>query len=190
MMIFNEFLQESLLLEVLNSEFTVNHNKDLKNTINNFLQDRIHSGHTAVMSSDHMDKHNLAVVRLKNHRGEIEYHLFNFTGTIGTLPKEKQNVKALLHGLKIIKDDSRHYMERGNKIKLQSATDEQHINYQRLANHMIRDYPNKTVNDVGKQERTDGLGSSNTIMIESEGFNAINWIEKIKEYEKNERMVK
>lgn len=174
---FKEYISEELLSEVLDSEFEVNHDKNLKGLINAGLKDKVYSGHTAVMSSDHMDKHGLKVLRLKNINHEVEYHLINSENALGSLPPEKQNTKALLHGLKIIKDDSKSYIERGNKIKLQSATGDQHENYKKLAKHIIKDHPDKSIKDVGETDRTDGQGLSKTLMIEAEGFNPIDWVE-------------
>ena len=169
MLSFNSFL------EVLNSEFEVQYNNTLRDNINNQLKDKVFPGHTTVMSSEHMLKHDLAVLRLKNKNHEVEYHLINYSGVHGKLPAEKQNQKALLHSLKIIKDDSKSYLERGNKIKLQAATDDQHENYKKLSKHILKDHPDKNVKDVGYNERIDGEGTARTLMIEGEGFNAVNW---------------
>lgn len=171
---FNEFLFESLLLEVLDSNFTVNHHENEKDIINSYLGSKIHPAHTAVMSSDHMLKHKNKIVRLKNSNGEIEYHITH-DEHMGKLPPEHRDTKSFLHALKIINDDSKFYLENGNKIKLQAHNDEQHKVYQRLAKHLIKQHPNKTIKDAGKQERIDGEGLANTLMIESEGFGSVDW---------------
>ncbi len=189
MMKFKEFITESLLLEILDSKFNVNHHKDEKDFINNMLGNKIHSAHTAVMSSDHTLEHKVKVLRLKNHRGEIEYHILH-DEHMGKLPPEQRDTKTFLHALKIINDDSKFYLDRGNTIKLQAHNDDQHKVYKRLANHLIKQHPNKQVKYMGKEERLDGGGLAHTLIIESEGFNAINWVKTIQEYEKNERKVK
>lgn len=182
---FKEFIIENELNEVLDSSFDVHDHEGIKNDINKHLEDKIYSGHTAVLSSDHMDKHKLKVLRLKNKNNEVEYHLMNFTGMLGELPKENQNTKALLHALKIIKDDSKFYIDKGSKIKLQSYSDDQHDVYKKLANHLIKKYPNKLVKDMGHQPRLDGKGESPTLMIESPQQEPPFWVECIKNYMEN-----
>ncbi len=171
MLLFNEFL----LLEVLDSEFSVNHDTHFKNWINNELKDKIYPGHTAVMGSDHMIKHGLSVLRLKNADNHIEYHILNSKNELGSLPKEKQNKKALLHALKIIHDDSKSYMERGDKIKLQAHDDHQYGVYKKIATNMIKGFDNKKVTETGKQPRLDGGPDSETLVIEGYGYGAVDW---------------
>lgn len=180
MLRFKQFISEEFLTEILNSEFDVTHHKDLKDAVNNGnAKGKVYPAHTAVMTSEHMRKHDLAVLRMKNKNQEVEYHLLNFTGVVGDLPPEKRNTKALLHCLKIIKDDSKSYIERGSKIKLQSATKEQHENYKKLASNILKQFPEKSIKDVGEQDRTDGTGKSKTLMIEEVGFNPINWVKDL-----------
>lgn len=176
MLNFSDFLFESLLTEVLDSDFTINRNEGIQRVINNQLGSKVFPGHTAVMSSEHMQRHGLHVLRLKNRNHEVEYHLINFTHEAGRLPPEQQNSRALMHGLKIIKDDAERYASSGHKIKLQAATDSQHQVYKKLATHLVKNHPGKTVRDAGEQERIDGQGTSKTLMIEATGFNPINWL--------------
>lgn len=179
MLSFKDFLTEELITEVLNSEFTIHHDKELKNRINRGLRNKVFPGHTAIMSSDHMNKHGLQVLRLKNTKHEVEYHLLR-NGSMGKLPPEQQDTKALLHSLKIIKDDSKKYLDRGSKIKLQSSNKEQHEVYKKLSNHLTRPYSDRSVKDLGLTPRMDGNGSAHTLMIESESSGAINWFNFIK----------
>lgn len=172
---FKQFLSEQQLLEILDSDFKIYHYDSFKNAFNDSNKEKLHPGHTTLMSSEHMHRHNLYVLRLMNKNREVEYHLMNREHPVGELPPEKQNTKALLHALKIIHDDSQSYLDRGKKIKLQAGTEEQHKNYKALAKKMIKNRPNHTVNDIGKTERLDGNGESDTLMIESTGYNAIDW---------------
>lgn len=169
---------EFLLLEVLDSQFDVHHDLEFKNWMNGEYQHKIYPGHTAVMYSDHMKNNNMRVLRVKNKAGEVEYHLINLTGKLGKLSPEEQDNKSLLHALKIIKDDSKSYLNDGHKIKLQSHTDHQFVVYKRLANHLIKDHPDKKVTDVGKTDRLDGDGTAKTLMIESFGCGKPNFAQK------------
>lgn len=187
---FKEFIQEEFLLEILDSKFTVNHDENLKSLVNRKLKDKIHGSHTAIMSSDHMDKFGIKVMRLKNHKNEIEYHILNTKHDLGKLDKEHQDTKSMIHALKIIHDDAKFYIDNSNKIKLQSSTPEQHKAYQKIAKHMIKGYGNKNISDVGLTKRLDGEGESPTLMIETSGFNAMDWNKylDIKQQESNENI--
>lgn len=178
MLKFNEFLAEGLIQESLDSKFEIKHHKELKDYVNNSSKERIHPEHTAVMSSEHMQKNGMHVLRIMNKDNEIEYHLLN-TGAIPgkKLSKEKQDNKATLHAMKIIHDDAKFHLGHGRKIKIQSANERQHKIYTGIANHLIRNDPDRKITQLGMQPRTDGEGKARTLMIESLFEGKSNWID-------------
>ena len=183
---FKEFIVEEFIVEVLDSEFQVRHSESLKKEINKQNQGKIYPAHTAAISSDHMKSKGLHVVRIMNNNHEIEYHLLNLNlKGGGKLPNDKQDKKATLHAIKIIHDDAKFHLNQGRNIRIQSANSRQHKIYTGIANHLIKDYPTRKITQLGMQPRIDGE-EAETLIIENISEGKINWIEKIKEYEKNE----
>lgn len=169
------------LTEILDSEFEVYKDKHLVDNLNKYLGDKVHSGHTAILHSDHMRKNGNSVLRLMNKDKEIEYHFLNHKGAF---TDHKLDNKSMLHAMKIIHDDSKDYITKGHKIKLQSANDKQHNNYKRFSQSLVKKLGvDRNVVDKGKTDRLDGEGKASTIMIESNS-NVMDWnsiINSIKE---------
>jgi len=158
-------LTEELLLEVLDSKFKIHRDSKLESEINNELKDKIHSGHTAVMQSDHMKKHGHSVIKMMNRDKHVEYH---FSGA-------KMDQKSMYHSMKIIHDDAEHQIKYGRSIKLQANTKNQHKSYHNLANHLIKNHSHLQVKDVGDTEKLDGTGKAKTHIIEDVGINSTNF---------------
>jgi len=158
------FYDFDFLVESLDSEFEVHHDKDFENEINNNSHGRLYTGHTNVLHSDHMKHHGHAVVKLMNSNKEIEYHIHHRN----TYPGESAPVdrKSLMHTVKIIHDDAQKHLSKGHKIKISSGNDDQHEVYKKLAHHMVRKSGlNKKITDVGKQLGMDGRQHS-TFVVE------------------------
>lgn len=167
--------KEFLLFETLDSKFDVIHNKELKNIINNNIKDKIYPEHTAVMSSDHMNNKGIHVLRMMNKNNEIEYHLINQNKLPGEKLSEKdRDSKTTLHAIKIIHDDAKFHLQHGRKIRIQSANLDQHKIYTSLANHLIKNDPNRKVTQLGYQPRLDGEGNSKTLVVEEKHVGKMN----------------
>lgn len=177
----NKLEQKHFILESLNSKFEIHHDKELENKLNFLLKDRVHSGHTAALYSDHMNQHNLKVLRFLNKDNEIEYCLHNDNHHPGSrLNPEEQNKTAALHAMKIINDDSFFYLSHGRKIKIQSANIDQHNLYKKFAKHLIRHKDDRKITDVGKTPSLSGE-MTHTLMIEGLGFGAVNFVKLLLE---------
>ena len=162
-----EALYETLIVESLDTKFKVHHDDFIKSMVNAQCGDRVYPAHTDAMYSDEMENHGTAVVRLKNKNKEVEYHLHS----VDTLPgqskdKEHQSTTAMLHAIKIIHDDAKKQVELGHKIRFQSATPRQHKIYHSIAKKLVKDKPERKVTDAGIQDRIDGFGKAQTIMVE------------------------
>jgi len=155
-------LTEELLSEILDSNFEVHRDPKLESQINHELKDKIHSGHTAVMQSDHMKKQGHSVIKMMNRDKHIEYH---FSG-------EKMDQKSMYHSMKIIHDDAEHQIKHGRSIKLQANTKDQHKSYHNLASRLIKNHNHLHLKDVGDTEKLDGTGKAKTHIIEDFGINA------------------
>jgi hypothetical protein len=156
-------LTEELLTEILDSNFDVHRYNRLEYEINSYLKGKVHSAHTKVLQSDHMKKHGHAVLKLFTPNKTAEYHLLN---TKGGNDKHTMDAKSMHHSLKIIKDDAENHLSKGHKVRLQANTQDQHENYGKLANRLIKNHPEHKVNDVGYTEKLDGTGKARTHIIE------------------------
>jgi hypothetical protein len=179
-------ITEELLNEIFDSQFEVHRDHKLENELNHGLKNKIHSGHTAVMQSDHMKKHGHAVIKFLNKNKEVEYHLHHKEGT----KNHKLDTLSMHHSLKIIRDDAHKELNKHRKIKLQANSDSQHATYNRLAQHLIKDHKGKKITDVGDTDKLDGSGKAITHIVEGKhDGQAINWnqfLNKLREkYAKN-----
>lgn len=155
------------LNEILDSKFDIHRDKETESTINDAVKDKIHTGHTAVMHSDHMKNNGHSVLRLVNKNKEVEYHFLDHKGDFDN---HKLDNKSMLHAMKIIHDDSGHYLTKHSNwpIKLQGANLEQAKHYHLLAHKLLKTHniSGRNVVDKGETPRTDGDGTGHTIMIE------------------------
>lgn len=175
---FKDFVVENLVQESLDSKFDIKHHKELKDYVNNTSKAKIYPEHTAVMGSEHMQKQGMHVLRIMNKENEIEYHILNTGATPGKkLDTDKRDNKATLHAMKIIHDDAKFHLGQGRKVKIQSANDRQHKIYTGIANHLIKNDPDRKVSQLGMQPKTDGDGKAKTLMIESIFEGKSNWID-------------
>lgn len=158
------------MTEVLDSDFKVHRDLNLEREINNYLGDKIHSGHTSVMYSDHMknDGPGTAIIKImRRDPRQIEYHFHSF----GEFKNHKMDRKTSLHAMKIIHDDAKKHLAKGHKIALQAANDEQHQNYAKLGKRLA-DSSNRIIRDVGQTDRLDGKGTGPTHII-GEKYNTV-----------------
>lgn len=172
---FKQLKEELILLEVLDSKFNTNRDSDAEKQINSYLGDKIHKGHTAIMQSDHMKDNNHSVLRLMNKNKEIEYHFLDNSGN--DFNDHKIDNKSMLHAMKIIHDDSKSYLNRGNTIKFQARTKEQHDNYNSFAKKLLdrHNIKDRKVIDKGETPRLDTGELARTTIIEANTSNPVNW---------------
>lgn len=158
------FYDFNFLIESLDANFEIHHNKDFEDDINNNYHNRLYTGHTNVLYSDHMKKHGHSVVKLMNRKKEIEYHIHHRNLEPGAIAPIDR--KSMMHTMKIIYDDAQTHLSKGRRIKISSGNDDQHEAYKKLAHHMIlKSGLDKNINELGKQKGIDG-NSYNTIVIE------------------------
>jgi hypothetical protein len=181
------YITEELLLEILKEPIPYHRNHEFEKELNRGLKGKIYPAHTNVMYTDYMKNHGHAVIKLMNHKKQVEYHIHNDNLEPGQRKnKEHIDTKSSMHMMNIIKHDSDRHMKLGHKIKIQSANETQHKLYGKLINHLIKGRKDKKVIDAGKTERLDGTGTSYTHIIEDDGYGAVNWNEfrrKLREQE-------
>jgi hypothetical protein len=156
-------LNEEILIEILDSTFQVHHDETIKNTINSQLGSKVYPAHTRVMHSDHMKEQGHSVLRIMNHKRQVEYHFLQRDGNFDNHTFDR---KSMHHALKIIHDDAKETLKSGKSVALQARTEEQHHNYGKLANRLVKSLEGKKVKDVGPSERLDGHGLAKTHIIE------------------------
>lgn len=146
------YSEYSYILESIDTELGyVKHDDVLENIAKMSLPTSI-ADSVQVMYTDPMDKHELRVIKLKNHDGNIEYHIHNnnmFNARQGDVSRH-----ALADTLNLIHHDAKHESTNGNKIVLQTLPDSDLMPRFKLIAHRLALRSGKRVVDTGMKPFT------------------------------------
>ena len=140
------YTEYSIITESLDSDVgEVKRDTDLETMAKFSLPSNV-ADSVQALYTDAMDDNNLRLIKLKNSDGDIEYHVHNQTMMSGKSGNESK--RGFLHALKIIHDDAKDELAKGNRIILQSLSNDQHSKYKLLA-HRIAIRNGRTVKNGG-----------------------------------------